>query len=125
MGTTSLEEIIAKETGDAAVGTGHPVDGGRYEGTVEAVDIDDCDVQPDPHNPGVFTVNAKGTCAIRHSDAEHGEHVSECKIEIDAQVSITPTSHDRKSSSLSAAVDVDVSSINISCADNEDEDIEE
>ncbi|MCC8686417.1 hypothetical protein ABFU27_07365 [Xanthomonas campestris pv. raphani] len=125
MGATSLEEIIATEIGEAAVGTGHSVDGGRYEGTVEVVDIDDCNIQPDPHTPGVFTVNAKGTCTIRHIDAEHAEHVSECEIEIDAQVSITPTSHDRSSSSLSASVEVDVSSVNIVCDDDEDKDIEE
>ena len=94
MGSATLEEIIATETGDAAVGVGHPVDGGRYEGTVESVDIDDCDIQPDPHTPGVFNVKAKGRCTIRHIDSEHDEHTSECEIEIDAQVSIAPTSHE-------------------------------
>ena len=115
MGTPLLEEIIAKETGDAAIGTGHPVDRGRYAGTVESVDIDDCDIQPDPHNPGVFTVKAKGTCSIRHIDSDHVEHVCECEIEIGAQVSITPTSHDPSSSSLSADIEVDVTDISIEC----------
>lgn len=124
MGITLLEEIIATEVGKAVVGIGHSVDDGRYEGTVEIVDIDDCDIQPDPDTPGIFAVNAKGTCSIRHIDAEHAEHESECEIEIDAQVSITPTSHNLSSSSLSASLEVDISSINIVCDGNEDDDME-